>query len=104
VYSTKLVAVAQTLVLWSNDALSRGTASLASCSPCTFGRQCVKGDVAGPVMAKERVVVLVEELNTTKCHVQYSEILSAHPEDAREQWCHVCGCAVDRDGNAADNV
>jgi transposase len=55
-------------------------------------------------MAKERVVVLVEELNTTKCHVQYSEILSAHPEDAREQWCHVCGCAVDRDGNAADNV
>jgi hypothetical protein len=42
-----------------------------------FGRQCVEGDVAGPVvkgircaLAKERVVVLVDEFNTTKCHLQ----------------------------------
>jgi hypothetical protein len=77
-----------------------------------FGRQCLKGDVAGPVvvkgirraLAKERVVVLVDEFNTTKCHLQCGGVLSAHPEDAREKWCHVCGRAVDRDGNAADNI
>ncbi len=41
---------------------------------------------------------------TRVCFLQCRGVLSAHPEDAREKWCHVCGRAVDRDGNAADNI
>lgn len=77
-----------------------------------FGRACRTGDVAGPVvvkgirraLAKERVVILADEFNSTKCHAVCGSVMRPHPDDPHEKWCDTCGCAVDRDGNAATNI
>jgi hypothetical protein len=77
-----------------------------------FGRACRTGDVAGPVvvkgirraLAKERVVILADEFNSTKCHAVCGSVMRRHPDDPHEKWCDTCGCAVDRDGNAATNI
>jgi hypothetical protein len=97
---------------WVVHAIAPDPATVVLFGANFAGRQCVKGDVAGPVvvkgirraLAKERVVVMVDEFNTTKCHVVCGSVLSAHREDRREKWCDVCRCAVDRDGNASLNL
>jgi hypothetical protein len=76
------------------------------------GRQCHKGDVAGPVVVKgirralaaRRVVVLVDEFRTSKCHHACGTVMDADPADAREKVCPSCLCKVDRDANAARNI
>ena len=77
-----------------------------------FGRTCRTGDVAGPVvvkgirraLAKQRVVFVVDEFNTTKCHVVCGAVMEADPRDRHEKWCRTCDAAVDRDTNAARNI
>ncbi len=77
-----------------------------------FGRGCVKGDVAGPVvvkgirraLAKQRIVITIDEYNTTKCHLVCGRELERDPEDKHEKWCTYCTRKVDRDRNAAQNI
>ncbi len=77
-----------------------------------FGRGCVKGDVAGPVvvkgirraLAKQRIVITIDEYNTTKCHLVCGRDLECDPEDKHEKWCTYCTRKVDRDRNAAQNI
>jgi len=78
-----------------------------------YGRPCRFGDVAGPVvvkgirrkLAKHRVVVVVDEYNTTKCHLTCGQVMQTALHDAREKVCGTCGgVAVDRDRNAAENI
>jgi hypothetical protein len=76
------------------------------------GRPCHKGDVAGPVVVKgirralaaRRVVVLVDEFRSSKCHHECGTVMEADPADAREKVCPSCLCKVDRDANAARNI
>ena len=77
-----------------------------------FGRHCKKGDVAGPVavkgirraLAKQRVVITIDEFNTTKCHLECGKELDVDPDDSHEKVCRTCGEKVDRDRNAARNI
>jgi hypothetical protein len=84
------------------------------------GRCCKFGDVAGPVcvkgicrkLAQHRVVVMVDEYNTTKMHSVCGQLLEADPADAtqHERVCRHCAgpdcipVKVKRDGNAASNI
>jgi hypothetical protein len=76
------------------------------------GRPCHKGDVAGPVVVKgirralaaRRVVVMVDEFRSSKCHHECGTVMAADPTDVREKVCPSCLCKVDRDVNAACNI
>jgi hypothetical protein len=76
------------------------------------GRSCHRGDVAGPVVVKgirralaaRRVVVMVDEFRSSKCHHECGTVMEADPADAREKVCPSCLCKVDRDANAARNI
>ena len=81
------------------------------------GRACRHGDVDGPVpikaiirkLVQHRIVVYVDEYNTTKRCSGCGEELQARPAPLdREKQCNTVGCVqfglVDRDGNGATNV
>jgi hypothetical protein len=77
------------------------------------GRSCQYGDIAGPVcvkglrrkLAQQRVVVMVDEFNTTKMHLTCGKELSSSSLDAHEKVCNHCGGVnVKRDLNAAQNI
>ena len=77
-----------------------------------FGRHCRQGDVAGPVavkgirraLAKQRVVISIDEFNTTKCHLECGQEMVQDPDDRHEKVCNRCRMKVDRDMNAARNI
>ncbi len=76
------------------------------------GRSCRKGDVAGPVavkgirraLARTRVVVSIDEYNTTKCHAVCGKEMGVDPQDAHEKVCLHCVMKVDRDVNSGVNI
>ena len=89
------------------------------CGAGSTGRACRHGDVDGPVcpkaiireLAKHRIVVYVDEYNTTKrcsgCGEELQARDTGNPRE-REKQCNTVGCVqfglVDRDGNGATNV
>jgi hypothetical protein len=92
-YSTDASQSEESQLAWVVQAIAPDPGTVVLFGAKFFGRQCVEGDVAGPVVkgirrafAKERVVVLVDEFNTTKCHLQCGGTLSTHREDARKKW------------------
>ncbi len=76
------------------------------------GRTCRKGDLAGPVavkgirraLARSRVVVSIDEYNTTKCHAVCGKEMGVDPQDAHEKVCSHCVMKVDRDINSGVNI
>ena len=76
------------------------------------GRSQTKGDKKGPVavasiraaLASRRVVVMVDEYNTTACHLTCGTKMVEDEDDPHEKVCPRCEIKVDRDGNAAENI
>jgi len=75
------------------------------------GRRCQHGDKAGPVavkglrraLARQRVVIVVDEFRTTLMHHKCGEEMTVCPEDPHEKVCPKHG-KVDRDVNAGLNI
>jgi NAD-dependent SIR2 family protein deacetylase len=76
------------------------------------GRNQSRGDKKGPVavasiraaLASRRVVVMVDEYNTTACHLVCGTKMVEDEDDPHEKVCPKCTIKVDRDGNAAGNM
>lgn len=76
------------------------------------GRKQPKGDRQGPIavpsiraaLASRRIVVLVDEYNTTARHLVCGSKLVEDPDDNHEKICLTCDMRVDRDGNASSNI
>ena len=76
------------------------------------GRSQTKGDQTGAIavssiraaLAARRLVVLVDEYNTTACHLECGNKMEKAKHDEHEKFCPVCQMDVDRDLNAGKNI
>ena len=76
------------------------------------GRSQSKGDQTGAIavssiraaLAARRLVVLVDEYNTTACHLECGNKMEKAKHDEHEKFCPVCQMDVDRDLNAGKNI
>lgn len=75
------------------------------------GRGCMRGDTQGPspikalrrAMARQRIVIVVDEYRTTMTHSTCGRVLDPRQNDptGREKYCPNCGVDVPRDVDAA---